>query len=89
MRNYLFESNTAQTRLEIKTLVDNFLDIVKSNFGVYDYHTVMDTSNNTNEVIDKNMGVIAVYLEPVRAMEILVQQLTILKTGAIESGTFE
>lgn len=89
LRNYLFESNTAQTRLEIKTLVDNFLDIVKSNFGVYDFHTVMDTSNNTNEVIDKNMGVISVFVEPVRAMEILVQQLTILKTGAIESGTFE
>ena len=89
LRNYLFESNTAQTRLEIKTLVDNFLDMVKSNFGVYDFHTVMDTSNNTNEVIDKNMGVISVYVEPVRAMEILVQQLTILKTGAIESGTFE
>lgn len=89
LRNYLFETNTAQTRLEIKTLVDNFLDMVKNNGGVYDYKTIMDTSNNTNEVIDHNMGVIDVFIEPVRGLEILVQKLTILRTGAIESGTFE
>ena len=89
LRNYLFETNTAQTRLEIKTLVDNFLDTVKNNGGVYDYKTVMDSSNNTNEVIDHNMGVIDVFVEPVRGLEILVQKLTILRTGAIESGTFE
>ena len=89
LRSYLFESNTPQTRLEIKTLVDNFLDMVKSNFGVYDFRTIMDTSNNTVELIDKNMGVIDVYIEPIKNLEILVQTLTILKTGAIESGTFE
>lgn len=89
LRNYLFETNTAQTRLEIKTLVDNFLDTVKNNGGVYDYKTVMDSSNNTNEVIDHNMGVIDVFIEPVRGLEILVQTLTVLRTGAIESGSFE
>lgn len=89
LRQYVFEMNTAQTRLEIKTLVDNFLENIKSGGGVYDYKTVMDTSNNTAEVIDNNMGVIDVFIEPVRGMEILVQKLTILKTGAIESGSFE
>ena len=87
--NYLFEVNDAQTRLEIKTLVDNFLDVVKSMRGVYAYKTIMDTSNNDAETIDRNMGVIDIYIEPVRAMEILVQRLTILRTGAIESGNFE
>lgn len=89
LRNYLFETNTAQTRLEIKTLVDTFLDTVKNNGGIYDYKTVMDSSNNTPEVIDHNMGVIDIYCEPVRGLEILVQKLTILRTGAIESGSFE
>lgn len=89
LENYLFESNNAQTRMEIKTLVDTFLDMVKANGGIADFRTVMDESNNTAEVIDRNMGVIDVYLEPVRAMEILVQRLTILRTGAIESGSFE
>lgn len=88
LRKYVFEYNTAQTRLEIKTLVDDFLETVKNNDGVYDYKTVMDTSNNTPEVIDNNMGIIDVYIEPVRGLEILAQRLTILKTGSIAAGNF-
>lgn len=89
LRKYVFEYNTAQTRLEIKTLVDDFLETVKNTNGVYDYKTVMDTTNNTSEIIDNNMGVIDVYIEPVRGLEILAQRLTVLKTGALESGNFE
>lgn len=89
LRKYVFEFNTAQTRLEIKTLVDNFLDTMKSNGGVYDYKTVMDTTNNTEEVIDNNRGVIDIYVEIVRGLEIIAQRLTILRTGAIAAGGFE
>lgn len=88
LRKYVFEMNTAQTRLEIKTLVDNFLETVKADNGVYDYKTVMDTSNNTPEVIDNNMGVIDIYIEPVRGLEILAQRLTVMKTGGIAAGAF-
>ena len=86
--SYVFEYNTAQTRLEIKTLVDDFLENVKDNNGVYDYKTIMDTSNNTQEVIDNNMGVIDVYIEPVKGLEILAQRLTVMKTGGIASEYF-
>lgn len=86
LKNYLFELNTPQTRLEIKTLVDNFISIVANNDGVYDFKTVMDETNNTPEVIDNNTGIIDVYIEPVKGMEILVQRTTILRTGAISSG---
>lgn len=89
LRKYVFEMNTAQTRLEIKTLVDNFLETVKADSGVYEYKTVMDTSNNTPEVIDNNMGVIDIYIEPVRGLEILTQRLTVMKTGGIKAGAFE
>ena len=89
LRKYVFEYNTAQTRLEIKTLVDDFLETVKNNSGIYDYKTIMDTSNNTPEVIDNNMGIIDIFIEPVRGLEILAQRLTVLKTGALEAGSFE
>ena len=89
LRKYVFEFNTAQSRLEIKTLVDEFLENMKNNGGLYDFRTVMDTSNNTAEVIDHNMGVIDIYVEIVRGLEIIAQRLTILKTGAIEAGGFE
>ena len=89
LRRYVFEFNTAQSRLEIKTLVDEFLETMKNNGGLYDFRTVMDTTNNTTEVIDNNMGVIDIYVEVVRGLEIIAQRLTILKTGAIAAGGFD
>ena len=89
LKNYLFEFNTAQTRLEIKTLADNFLATVQNDDGVYDYRNIMDETNNTPEVIDQNVGILDTYIEPTRGMEILVQRTTILRTGAISSGNFQ
>ena len=89
LKNYLFEFNTAQTRLEIKTLADNFLSTVQNDDGVFDYRNIMDETNNTPEVIDQNVGILDTYIEPVRGMEILVQRTTILRTGAISTGNFQ
>ena len=89
LRRYVFEFNTAQTRLEIKTLVDEFLNSMKNNGGLYDFKTVMDTSNNTSEIIDRNMGVIDLFVEVVRGLEIISQRLTIMKTGAISSSNWD
>ena len=89
LKKYNWESNTARNREEIKTLVDTFLSDMKHGDGLYDFKTVMDTTNNTAEIIDRNMGVIDIYVEVVRGLEILAQRLTVLKTGSIESGNFE
>lgn len=89
LKNYLFEFNTPQTRLEIKTLADNFLATVQNDDGVFDFRNIMDETNNTPEVIDNNVGILDVFIEPVRGMEILVQRTTILRTGAISSGNFQ
>jgi hypothetical protein len=88
LKNYLFEFNNAQTRLEIKTLADNFMESVKKDGGVYDYRNIMDTTNNTNEVIDNNMGILDTFVEPVKGLEILVSRVTVLNTGEIASGNF-
>ena len=88
LQNYLFEFNTAQTRLEIKTLADAFMEAIKKDGGVYDYRNIMDTTNNTNEVIDANMGVLDTYVEPVKGLEILVSRVTVLNTGEIATGNF-
>ena len=88
LKNYLFEFNTAQTRLEIKTLADNFMESVKKDQGVYDYRNIMDGTNNTNDVIDNNMGILDTFVEPVKGLEILVSRVTILNTGEIATGNF-
>tara|TARA_R100001480_G_scaffold27790_3_gene38172 strand:- start:4351 stop:7599 length:3249 start_codon:yes stop_codon:yes gene_type:complete len=89
LKNYLFEFNTPQTRLEIVTLANNFLQTVQNDDGVFDFRNVMDETNNPPEVIDRNIGIIDTFIEPVRGMEILVQRTTILRTGAISSGNFQ
>ena len=88
LKNYLFEFNNAQTRLEIKTLADNFMESVKKDGGVYDFKNIMDTSNNTNDVIDNNMGILDTFVEPVKGLEILVSRVTVLNTGEIATGNF-
>ena len=88
LKDYVFEFNTPQTRLEIKTLADSFMESVKADYGVYDYKNVMDTTNNTNEVIDANIGILDTFVEPVKGLEIVVQRTTVLNTGEIATGNF-
>jgi hypothetical protein len=88
LKNYRWEFNTAQNRLEIKTLADNFLTQILSDGGVYDFQNIMDSSNNTPEIIDSNIGILDTYIEPVRGMGILIHRTTILKTGSIATGNF-
>ena len=86
LKNYVFEFNTAQTRLEIKTLADSFMESVKSDTGIYEYKNVIDSTNNTNDVIDANIGILDTYVEPVKGLEIVVQRTTVLNTGEIATG---
>ena len=88
LKSYRWEFNTVQNRLEIKTLVDGFLSQILNDGGLFDYQTVMNTVNNTPEVIDNDMGIIDIAIEPVRGLGKLVQRVTILKTGAIALGEF-
>ena len=88
LKNYRWEFNTAQNRLEIKTLADTFMSQILNDGGLYDFNNVMDSTNNTTEVIDNNIGIIDTYVEPVRGMGILVNRVTILATGSIQAGNF-
>ena len=84
----MFEFNDAATRLQIKSLVDSYLDVVRTAGGIYDYSTIMDDSNNTPEIIDQNFGIIDIGVEPSRGLQKFINRITILKTGAIAAGGF-
>jgi len=64
------------------------MESVKKDGGVYDFKNIMDTSNNTNDVIDNNMGILDTFVEPVKGLEILVSRVTVLNTGEIATGNF-
>jgi phage tail sheath protein FI len=88
LAQYLFEFNDATTRLEIKTIVQNYLEVVQNGGGIYDYDVIMDETNNTPEVIDQNFGIIDIGIEPSRGLQKFINRITILKTGGISSGGF-
>jgi len=88
LTQYLFEFNDAATRLEIKSIVENYMENVRNAGGIFDFLVIMDETNNTAETIDQNFGIIDIGIEPSRGMQKFVNRVTILKTGAIASGGF-
>lgn len=88
LANYVFDFNEDSVRLEIKTIVDNYLTGVKNVGGVYNYLTIMDSSNNTPAIIDQNIGIIDVIIEPARGIHKFINRMTVTRTGGISSGGF-
>lgn len=88
LANYLFDFNEDSIRLEIKTLVDTYLDGVRAGGGIYAYQVIMDASNNPPSVIDMNMGIIDVIIEPARGIQKFINRITVTRTGGIASGGF-
>jgi hypothetical protein len=86
--NYLFEFNDASTRLEIRSIVETYLDTVRNAGGVFNYAVIMDDTNNTDAIIDLNFGILDVAIEPSRGIQKFINRITILKTGTISSGGF-
>jgi len=86
--NYVFEFNDATTRLEISSLVNKFLDNVLSAGGIYNYSVIMDTTNNTPDIIDQNFAIVDIGIEPAKGAQKFINRITVLKTGAIASGGF-
>lgn len=87
LENYRWEFNTPQVRLEIKTLADAFMTQVRSDGGVYFFRNIMDSSNNTPEIIDSNFAILDTELEPVRGAGILVHRIRVFRTGAISASS--
>jgi hypothetical protein len=88
LAGFIFEFNDASTRTQIKSIVDAYLNNVKSNGGVYAFATIMDGTNNTNDIIDQNFAIIDIGIEPVRGAQKFINRVTVLKTGGIASGGF-
>jgi hypothetical protein len=88
LANFIYEFNDPSLRLQIKSIVDAYLDNVRSGGGIYDYSTIMDESNNTPDIIDQNFAIIDVGVEPARGAQKFINRLTVFKTGGIASGGF-
>jgi len=81
-RSLVFEQNTAATRNRFMSIANPYLESVVQRQGLYAYKVVMDDSNNTPDVIDRNQLVGQIYLQPSKTAEFIVLDFTVLPTGA-------
>jgi hypothetical protein len=78
---FVFENNTAKTRLRVWSLIDEFLAGVQAGGGLTAYQVVCDETNNTSAIIDANRLEIAIYLQPSRTIEYIQLTTVITRTG--------
>ena len=81
-RYLVFEQNTAGTRNRFLNIVNPFLESVQSNSGLSAFRVVMDDSNNTPEVVDRNQLVGQIFIQPTRTAEFIVLDFVVQPTGA-------
>ena len=80
--NLVFEQNTSITRNLFLGQVNPYLDSVVQRQGLYAYRVVMDETNNTADVIDRNQLVGQIYIQPTKTAEFIVLNFNVLPTGA-------
>ena len=77
----VFEQNSVATRNSFLAQVNPYLASVQQRQGLYAYQVVMDESNNTADVIDRNQLVGTIYIQPTKTAEFVVLNFNILPTG--------
>lgn len=78
----VFEQNTIATRNAFLSQVNPYLESVQQKQGLYAFRVIMDDSNNTADVIDRNQLIGQIYIQPTRTAEFIYLDFNILPTGA-------
>jgi len=81
-RFLVFEQNNSKTRRRFLNIVNPFLEQVQSNSGLTTFKVVMDETNNTQDVVDRNILYGQIFLQPTRTAEFVVLDFTVQPTGA-------
>jgi len=85
-RYLVFEQNTSTTRNRFLNIVNPYLESIQQRQGLYAFRVVMDDTNNTPDVIDRNIMKGAIYLQPTKTAEFIQIDFNILPTGAAFNG---
>jgi hypothetical protein len=81
-QNLVFEQNTIATRNQFLSQVNPYLESVQQRQGLYAFRVIMDDSNNTPDVIDRNELIGQIYIQPTKTAEFIYLDFNILPTGA-------
>ena len=85
-RNLIFEQNTIATRNRFLATVNPYLESVVQRQGLYTYRVVMDDTNNTADVVDRNQLIGQIFIQPAKTAEFIVLDFTIEPSGATFGG---
>jgi hypothetical protein len=85
-RYLVFEQNTSETRNRFLNIVNPYLESIQQRQGLYAFRVVMDDSNNTPDVIDRNIMKGSIFLQPTKTAEFIQIDFNILPTGAAFNG---
>ena len=80
--NLVFEQNSIATRNNFLSQVNPYLESVQQRQGLFAFKVVMDDSNNTPDVIDRNQLIGQIYIQPTKTAEFIYLDFNILPTGA-------
>jgi phage tail sheath protein FI len=80
--NLVFEQNTAATRNNFLSQVNPYLESVQQRQGLFAFKVVMDDTNNTPDVVDRNELIGQIFLQPTRTAEFIILDFNVLPTGA-------
>jgi len=78
----VFEQNVASTRNRFLSIVNPYLEGVQQRSGLYAFQVKMDETNNTADIIDRNILYGQIYIQPTRTSEFVVLDFNVLPTGA-------
>jgi hypothetical protein len=78
----VFEQNVGATRNRFLAMVNPYLESVQQRYGLYAFKVVMDDSNNTPDLIDRNIMYGQLYLQPTKTSEFILIDFNIMPTGA-------
>jgi len=81
-KNLVFEQNTIATRNRFLSAVNPYLDSVVQQQGLFSYRVVMDDTNNTADVVDRNQLVGQIFIQPSKTAEFIVLDFVVEPTGA-------
>jgi hypothetical protein len=81
-RYLVFEQNVEATRNRFLNIVNPYLASVQERSGLYAFRVIMDESNNTPDIIDRNILYGQLYLQPTKTAEFIILDFNVLPTGA-------
>lgn len=81
----IFELNDTFTRNKIISMINPYLETVKSDRGIQDFLVVCDTTNNTPDIISRNQLIVDIYIKPTYAVEFL--NLRFINSGVNDFST--